>query len=298
MATTFKALGDPARLRALLLLRRMELTVSELTGVLGLPQSTTSGMLRVMMQAGLVAARREGRHAWYTATNFEPLSEVLSGLTLALSDLEALDAVRAARAPTAGDEFGDLDSAHVPGRSWKTLATSLLLLNRLGRVADIGVGRGDLTLLLLGAAERLYAVDREPDLLATLERRARASGHDNLTCVAGDFHNVELPEPVDLVVLSLSLHFAEDPAAVVQRAHTALTPGGRVWITELDAHEHSWVRQRLGHRRLGFSRDTLHAMLQAAGFSDITIRRGAKDRRVPRFQSLIAVAQRAQEIPA
>ena len=50
-------LADPLRGRLLLLLDRHELTVSELTAVLQLPQSTVSRHLRVLVDDGWLVAR-------------------------------------------------------------------------------------------------------------------------------------------------------------------------------------------------------------------------------------------------
>jgi DNA-binding transcriptional ArsR family regulator len=57
------ALAEPTRSRTLLLLDGHELTVSELCGVLQLPQSTVSRHLKALADAGWVAVRAEGtRH--------------------------------------------------------------------------------------------------------------------------------------------------------------------------------------------------------------------------------------------
>ena len=296
-ASALKALGDPGRLRALLLLQHQELTVSELTAILAVAQSTTSGMLRVMMTAGLVAARREGRHAYYRAAENVPwVQGVLSTLSLSAEDQAALSQVRRARLVASGTEddplAGAFDGQYIPGRSWKSLARSLLLVSRFGVVADLGVGTGDLTLLLARSAERVYAVDREPQVLAELMGRASDAGFEHVVPVDGDFEDLRLPEPDDLVVLSLSLHFARSPGRVVAEAFRNLRPGGRIWITELAAHQEHWVGPRLGHTWPGFESERLQSFLRHAGFEDITVVAGGRDRRSSRFRTWIAAGKR------
>ena len=57
----FKALSDPTRLRCLLLLsKKTELCVCELTQVLSLPQPKISHHLAALRKAGLVSDRKEG----------------------------------------------------------------------------------------------------------------------------------------------------------------------------------------------------------------------------------------------
>src|SRR4029450_4496354 len=60
------ALSDPTRSRPLLLLDRHELTVSELCGILQLPQSTVSRHLKALADAGGIGARAEGTSTLYT----------------------------------------------------------------------------------------------------------------------------------------------------------------------------------------------------------------------------------------
>ncbi len=59
-------LGDPVRCRLLLLLEHQELTVSELCGVLQLPQSTVSRHLKLLTDDGWIAVRRDGTSRRYS----------------------------------------------------------------------------------------------------------------------------------------------------------------------------------------------------------------------------------------
>jgi len=66
IAETFKALGDPVRLRLFYLLSlKDELCVCHLTEALELPQSTVSRHLGVLRHAGLVETRRDGKWMHY-----------------------------------------------------------------------------------------------------------------------------------------------------------------------------------------------------------------------------------------
>ena len=59
--TVARALGHPARLRALAMLRSGELCVCQVTAVLGLAPSTVSLHLRELKRAGVVRERKQGR---------------------------------------------------------------------------------------------------------------------------------------------------------------------------------------------------------------------------------------------
>src|SRR6266702_8877220 len=62
------ALADPTRSRILLLLDRQELTVTELCGIMQLPQSTVSRHLKALADAAWISARAEGTSNLYAMT--------------------------------------------------------------------------------------------------------------------------------------------------------------------------------------------------------------------------------------
>lgn len=64
-----KAAGDPVRARIIKLLEGRELCVCQLFEILGLSQSTVSGHLAILKNAGLVTDRREGRWTYYSLSD-------------------------------------------------------------------------------------------------------------------------------------------------------------------------------------------------------------------------------------
>ncbi|HVK24944.1 MAG TPA: metalloregulator ArsR/SmtB family transcription factor [Actinokineospora sp.] len=78
VATVLKAMGDPARVRVLALIRAApaaEVCVGELVEPLGLSQPTVSHHLRVMTDAGLLRRDRRGSWVWYSI-NGDRLAEI------------------------------------------------------------------------------------------------------------------------------------------------------------------------------------------------------------------------------
>jgi len=65
LAETFRALGDPTRVRVLDALSRAELCVCDLATLLGLTESATSHQLRLLRSLRLVRTRRAGRMVFY-----------------------------------------------------------------------------------------------------------------------------------------------------------------------------------------------------------------------------------------
>src|SRR5215467_3945884 len=105
-----RAAGDGTRLRLLLLLMAAELTVSELTQIVGQSQPRVSRHLKLLCEAGLLERFKEGAWVLYRCAERGPagelahlLNEIVEGTddTILAADRRRLAQVRAARAETA-----------------------------------------------------------------------------------------------------------------------------------------------------------------------------------------------------
>src|SRR4249920_3434354 len=65
LVAMLRAAGDPTRLRLLLLLKEAELTVSELTEIVGQSQPRVSRHLKLLSEAGLIDRFKEGSWVFY-----------------------------------------------------------------------------------------------------------------------------------------------------------------------------------------------------------------------------------------
>jgi DNA-binding transcriptional ArsR family regulator len=66
VARRFRVLGEPMRIRLLDRLRGADATVQELTDALGASQQNVSKHLGILLDAGIVARRKEGTAAVYS----------------------------------------------------------------------------------------------------------------------------------------------------------------------------------------------------------------------------------------
>ena len=66
LAELFKIFGDSTRIRILDVLTRQELCVQDIADELSMTQSAISHQLRILKQADLVRARREGKAIFYS----------------------------------------------------------------------------------------------------------------------------------------------------------------------------------------------------------------------------------------
>jgi DNA-binding transcriptional ArsR family regulator len=69
LARYFRALGDPTRLQFIEALLERERTVTELTGLVGVPQSRASNHLACLKWCRFVEAERRGRQVVYRITD-------------------------------------------------------------------------------------------------------------------------------------------------------------------------------------------------------------------------------------
>ncbi len=139
-------------------------------------------------------------------------------------------------------------------------------------VVDIGAGTGFLTLALAPGAGRAVAVDQSENMLARLRSKATELGLENVETRRGDLSALPLADgTADAVVANMVLHHAEDPPAAIREMARILKPGGRAIITDVDRHEHEWMRQELEDRWLGFDRSDLAGWLQAADLEGATV---------------------------
>ena len=87
-----KALGHPARLRMLALLKDGELCVCQVTEVLGLAPSTVSEHLSILRRAGFIEERKEGRWVYYAPAGHPGLQAICASLWRVLDQDATLSA--------------------------------------------------------------------------------------------------------------------------------------------------------------------------------------------------------------
>lgn len=299
-----RLLGDEVRLRLLRLLAAEALNVSELTSILGIAQSGVSRHLGLLRDAGLVTEERSGGYTWYrlapaltTDGAAAPLWAWLEGELARPDDAMAADEarlqeVRRIRRESFARHGDSRQGQIVPGRSWAAWARALGMLLPAMDVVDLGCGDGYLTIEAAAWARRVVAIDRSAEVLARGRERAARRRVKNIDWKRGELERVPLPDRVaDLVLLSQALHHATDPSAALAEAFRLLRPGGRLLILDLKTHGEEWVKSTLGDCWLGFSEDRLRQLCLGAGFSDVTVRIGARTAGDP-FVVLLAAATR------
>lgn len=305
---SLKLLSDPTRLRILLLLDAEEISVAELQEILNMKQSRISTQLALLKQAGLVQARRSGKNSIYALTEApdpkgaaHQLRELIRAsaeeISEATSDRQALRLAMQKRSDQARAYFdqlaGKFGKSYVPGRSWKSLAETLLKLMPRQVIADLGAGEGTFSQLLAQRAEKVIAVDNSEAMVAFGSETACANGFSNLEYRLGDIQSPPLQDhEVDLAFFSQALHHARKPMQAVREAWRITKPGGRIVIIDLLKHDFEQARELYEDIWLGFSELELYEFLETAGFKEIQITLVDRETEPPHFQTILAIGEK------
>jgi ArsR family transcriptional regulator len=283
LLSIYRALADPSRVRILLLVRRMELSVGELAAVLGQSQPRVSRHIRILADAGLVRRVKEG--AWVFVRLGAPAvcDPVLHGIDMLSADAGAADQarladVRAERAAAADAWFAahaaDWDrerSLHIAESDIEAAIAAVLgpgAAADLGELVDVGTGTGRMIELLGPRAQAALGIDRSPEMLRLARGRIEASGLTNAEVRRGDMYALPRDDgSTDTVVLHQVLHFADDPAAVIAEAARVLAPGARLLVVDFMPHGREELRTQERHVRLGFADEQVLGWMAAAGLA-------------------------------
>src|SRR5436309_3001124 len=279
------SLADTTRSRILLLLDRHELTVSQLCGIMQLPQSTVSRHLKALLDAGWVASRAEGTSNLYSMTRGDVdatarrlwllVREQVGPTPAAAQDQRRLQAALAERRTKSQEFFsssaGQWDRVRdeLFGDRFH-LAAFAAFAEASWVVGDLGCGTGQVSAALAPFVRRVVAVDGSAAMLQAAKRRLQ--GLDNIDLRRGELEALPIDDgQLDGATVMLVLHHIPEPPRVMAEIARVLKPGGRIVLVDMLPHDRENYRQQMGHVWLGFSEDHTRRLLSEAGFEAIRI---------------------------
>ncbi len=283
----FNTLSDMARLRILRLLDKHELSVGELARAIQLPQSTVSRHLKMLHTGRWVIKRSQGTASLYClveealddeARALWQLSRKQLGAGATLEDDDSrLAEVLAERREDSKSFFGRL------GGEWDGLRNDLFghhftpeallaFIDSEWTIADLGCGTGNAAEFLAPCVKKIIAVDREQAMLDAARKRLEA--FDNIDFRQGDLTALPIGDgEINAAVVSLVLHYFEDPGAVIIDIARTLKPRGELVIVDMVPHDRESYRHTMGHEHLGFDEAEVARWADAAGLGSPTYRR-------------------------
>ncbi|PLX38336.1 MAG: ArsR family transcriptional regulator [Hyphomicrobiales bacterium] len=287
-----KAMGEVTRIRIVALLAQGELTVKDLTAILGQSQPRISRHLKLLLEAGLIERLPEGAWAYFRLAEGAGAVELLTSLIghLDLGDpvlagdrarFEGLKEAQRAEADryfaASAAEWDRIRSLHAPETSVEAAMASVVGDRPFEMMADLGTGTGRLLELFRPLYGRAVGIDASHSMLAVaranLDRLDPSATGGEAQVRQGDLYALPLASgSYDLVTIHQVLHFLADPARALREAARIVRPGGRILVVDFAPHDLEFLRSEQAHRRLGFSHAQVEQWAADAGLVTEEIR--------------------------
>lgn len=289
LLAALRAMAEPTRLRLVVLCARGELTVTELTQILGQSQPRVSRHLKLLCEAGLLDRFREGSWVFYRLSQSNPAGVLARQLVAACDDadptivldLQRLSAIKRQRADVASAYFREnaaqwhrIRSLYVDEREVETALVDIISSADPRDLLDIGTGTGRMLEILAPRVERALGIDQSREMLSVARVNLEQAGLENGSVRLGDMYQLALPDAsFDAVVIHQVLHYADRPAAAIAEAARILRPNGILVLVDFAPHALEFLRDEHAHRRLGFADAEVAEWCRAAGLDPASPRR-------------------------
>jgi len=294
-----KACADPLRVQILQVLKFDTFGVMELTLLFNTKQSGMSHHLKVLNQAGLVEAQKEGNAVFYRRSfrqspkhdqaAIEQLFLLIDRFQLDDSlghNIREIQAQRAIQSQVFfakyADQFQEQQELIADHKQYAQASFELLVqpfksrpaLPNNATVMEIGPGEGLFLKPLSHRFEQVIALDNSNNMLDKAKYFALNEKLDNIEFYLGDSEsfrsqaNRSNKESIDAVVMNMVLHHIPTPALVFKDVFSFLSPGGIFVICDLSHHNQEWTKKSCGDLWLGFEKEKLSSWATLAGFEE------------------------------
>lgn len=308
LVEALRGAGETTRLRLLALLQSGDLTVKDLTQILGQSQPRVSRHLKLLVEAELIERFPEGSWVYYrpsksavgltTQTLLETLNPsdgVLQRDQERLAEVKSRNAESAARyfAQSAQD-WDKIRSHHISEQAVEKALLELVGEKPFGTLLDVGTGTGRMLELLQNHYSDGVGIDSSLEMLAVARANLDASGTSHAQVRFGDIFNLPVARNTfDVAVVHQVLHFLDDPGRAIKEIAQALRPGGRLLIVDFAPHELEFLRNEHAHRRLGFDEAQIANWVDEIGLDLISTTHLAPEK--PRAEALTVNIWLAQD---
>ena len=215
--------GEPTRLRLLMLLAQRDLTVSDLTEILGQSQPRISRHLKLLNEAGLLERYQEGAWAYFRLTDQGTGSGIVNTLINQVNsddpqiarDNERLKVVRTKLAEQAARYFSQnasdwdkIRSLHVDEAQVEAAMLEIVGEGKFDSMLDLGTGTGRILELFSDQYSKGTGIDASRDMLSLARSRLDNANLSRVQMRQGDLYILPTQaETFDLVTIHQVLHF-------------------------------------------------------------------------------------------
>jgi arsenite methyltransferase len=137
-------------------------------------------------------------------------------------------------------------------------------------VADVGAGSGFMAAGLAPLVRQVHALDGSPEMLAVA--RENLKEFTNIIFQQAEGSQLLLPDgSLDAIFANMYLHHIPEPLGAIREMARLLNTGGRLVITDLDTHNHTWMQREMADVWLGFDRQQIRAWFEEAGLVNVIV---------------------------
>lgn len=297
---TLRCCAESTRLRIVVALSRHDLTISELTHILGQSQPRVSRHVKLLVDAALVDRHREGGSIFCrlrarddTGDISDHMPSLVSRLIEALPEsaclvgdrrrlLDILDA-RSKRATAYFDAHADawdeLRGRHIDDAALEARLSSFVPSGS-DLLVDLGTGTGRMLEVFGAGAKAAIGFDISVQMLNLARARISAAGLMQCQLRQADVQSLPLTDScADVAILHQVLHFLDSPLLALRETSRILRPDGRIIIIDFAPHDLEFLRKEHVHRRLGFAATEVSGWLIQSGFTLFpTVHLAARDK--------------------
>lgn len=287
LLASLRATGESTRVRLLALLSEGELTVKDITAILGQSQPRISRHLKLLSEARLIQRFPEGAWVYYRLAEGAS-ADLARGILAHLStqdpvlagDRSRRESIRKAQAEKAATYFAEnarswdaVRSLHVPEEAVEGAMVDILGDHPVRNFLDLGTGTARILELFSDHYDRALGIDANPSMLSVARANLDKSGVRRAQVRQGDIYALPVAAgSFDAVTVHQVLHYLDDPGRALQEAARTLRPGGQLLVVDFAPHAHEFLRDEYAHRRLGFPHEEISGWLKSAGLEMVAVR--------------------------
>jgi len=281
LLSCLRAVAEPTRLRLLSLCAEGDMTVSELTQILGQSQPRVSRHLKLLCDAGVLDRFREGSWVFYRLADDNAASGGVARQLVALIpeddfqralDRTKLSEIKQARAAEAeayftanAAQWDRIRSFHVDESDVEQELLKAFPAHA-GDLLDIGTGTGRMLELFADRVDRGVGIDSSRDMLSVARAKLEADGIRHCHVRHGDMYRLPMADAsYDAAVIHQVMHYADRPEALITEVARVLRPDGVLLIVDFAPHDLETLRIEHAHLRLGFSDSEIFDWCARAG---------------------------------
>ena len=241
-----KAIAEPTRFRLVRLCAHGELTVSELTRIVGQSQPRVSRHLKLLQDAKVLESFREQHWVFYRLSQLVACQKLIQDIleqlplddALMTLDQSRLNELRHDRAKLS-EEFVEteipdwlrLHEYHGDEKRFESAVREALAGQPVGYLLDIATGTGRMLKIAGPLAESGVGIDLSKKMVRVARNALAEADLAHLTVRQEDMYQMRFSSGhFDTVTIDQVLYFASNPDALIKEATRVLKPSGQLLL--------------------------------------------------------------------